>query len=695
TAVTSLLHIPLPVLPLPQPASPQVTALPTPPLGGAVGCDFRQTLNQLLFVEFSGKLSRLNLFPATSVVASGTTILKGTWTFDLDTGTEGGVSAQADIWWEQETAFARRMTPQNGAGIFNLGIVDFDTLSPAALQNLPYASAPIPANNDASNKLVTGDVFAVRTNAGNLAKVKVVSYGYDITIQWATYHVEPMYEVLGTGYLEPEDVKASADGTHAYVTERAGNLLRVELANANRAAATVVSSGMTAPQQLFLDEAAGFAYTVEYAPSGRLWRISLANGAKTAVLSGLINAVGVTLSTDRQYAFISEQTTGADGGRVSRYQLPGGQRLSLAVHLVAPFFLTWADPAETVLYCPQRDPSNTLAAVPTDGSGFHVIVTGLDARPSSVAVIGPGNLLVCCNAAIEEVWLAPPLAPSGPLVQGVGHITTNFIGADGYADTTSDPAYYFPVHHAPFGGSLPLMVNFLAASLAGYSYYQVKVDSDSGPRTDVFHTTKWDGTQFVPATFGPATLPAGPGFYPVLGVADLLVWQPGLPGCYLDSTTVPNGVRHVTVSFFDSTGTLETAVAVPPLFVDNNPCAVTLAEAVIGATPANACGFLPYNPATKATDVLTVAYTATQPNGNLTWGFQLVKAAAAVASASGTGDGPPASFSETVAVALGSCVIAAFAAGVEAYATATTGWGRCSQYDRSRVEAFALAPPSA
>jgi len=35
------------------------------------------------------------------------------------------VSANADIWWDQMTTVARQMVPQNGAGILNLGAVDF------------------------------------------------------------------------------------------------------------------------------------------------------------------------------------------------------------------------------------------------------------------------------------------------------------------------------------------------------------------------------------------------------------------------------------------------------------------------------------------------------------------------------------------------------------------------------------------
>ena len=128
-------------------------------LGGAIGCDLRRIQNQLLFVEFNGKLSRLNLFRTATTVSSGTAILKGTWTFDLDTGTEGGVGPTFDIWWEQQTAVLRRMTPLNGAQIVNLGVIDFTSLTPDTLSSLPYSTTPIIGNNDATNKLVTGDVL--------------------------------------------------------------------------------------------------------------------------------------------------------------------------------------------------------------------------------------------------------------------------------------------------------------------------------------------------------------------------------------------------------------------------------------------------------------------------------------------------------------------------------------------------------
>src|SRR6516165_5589334 len=195
-----------PIMTISTSAAPSVATEVTG-LGGAIGCDFISAAQRLVFVEYSGNLSRFDLFPSATVVSSGTTVLQGTYTFDLDTGTEGGASGAADIWWEQETAVARQMVPQNGAGIVNLGIIAFTALSSAALPSLAYGSTPIPGSNDSTNQLVNGDVFAVRTTSGNYAKVLVQSYGYDLTIQWITYQPDPAYAVLGSGYEQPEDVR--------------------------------------------------------------------------------------------------------------------------------------------------------------------------------------------------------------------------------------------------------------------------------------------------------------------------------------------------------------------------------------------------------------------------------------------------------------------------------------------------------
>jgi hypothetical protein len=124
------------------------------------------------------------------VVSSGSGTLDGTWCADLDTGTLNVVPACApgtDIWWEQKTTVAREMTPYNGGEIVNLGSVSFTGITESYLAGLTYGTTPIDGNNDATNQLVDGDVFAVLTTAGDYAKVEVTDYGYDIGLEWVTY----------------------------------------------------------------------------------------------------------------------------------------------------------------------------------------------------------------------------------------------------------------------------------------------------------------------------------------------------------------------------------------------------------------------------------------------------------------------------------------------------------------------------
>ena len=165
-----------------------------------------------------------------------------------------------------------------------------------------------------------------------------------------------------------------------------------------------------------------------------------------------------------------------------------------------------------------------------------------------------------------------PLQPTGPLLQGIGFIPFDWITAGGLADTTAfDPSYFYPVTNAPFGGSLPVMVNFLRAGLDGASFYRVKVDGNL--RTDVFNTAKWNGTEYVPTVFGPQTVGGNPGYYPVPSVSDLMLYIQPLPGCYLDSTNLASAQTHtITVDFFDASANPVESATPLVIYVDNNPC---------------------------------------------------------------------------------------------------------------------------
>lgn len=116
-----------------------------------------------------------------AVVSSGVADITGTWSFDFDTGVQGNFTTDPtmDIFWEQYTPTTRAVVAENGAQIVNLGNVNFANLTLANLQSLPFGSLPI-SGSDVGNQLTFGDVFAIKTNAGNYAKA-IVSYpGFDL-----------------------------------------------------------------------------------------------------------------------------------------------------------------------------------------------------------------------------------------------------------------------------------------------------------------------------------------------------------------------------------------------------------------------------------------------------------------------------------------------------------------------------------
>ena len=667
-------------------------------LSGAIGCDFRAAQNQLIFVEFGGKLSTLDLFPAASIVAqSPSTVLKGTFLFNFDSGIEGGLSPNADVFWEQMTAVLRQMAPQNSAKIINLGAVDFNSLTAPTLQGLAYASTPIDGNNDATNQLVNGDVFAVLTTQGNFAKVKVLNYGYNLTIQWVTYHIPSGYKVIGTGYNQPEDVKMSVDGLHAYVTERSGDLVKVALAAANRAAATVVTSGMTAPQQLFLDEAHNAAYVVEYASPGSLLHVNLTTGVKTTITSALTFPVGLVLSSDLQYAYVSEQTTGPDLGRISSIQLSSATRTTIVKGLTAPFFLTWADAIQDALLVPQRDPSNSILSVNVTLDTSNVIASGVPFRPSSVALTSPGEMLICSDTVIEEVsYTGFPL--NGPLLMGIGFIPFDRIiqilgPLEGLADTTVDPTYFYQVKDTPFGGTLPIMVNYQTALTAGASYYQVKIDGI--PHTDTWSDYLWNGAHYVLQTITPITVGPSVGCYPVRPFAQLFLWYNTTLGDLLDSTGLTNGLHTLTLQFLDGAGNPK--VATPPLIirVNNQPSVATLSLPLLGGSPADACGVLHYG-ANKAA-VVSIGFTASQPANFANFSFAMVRGVTAVTlpavpPTSGPVNTAVSPITDTVGALLGPCPTAGFAVELYVAATINNGWSRQSEYDAEALLGFVLTP---
>jgi len=666
-------------------------------LGGAIGSRFLPTHNQLLFVEFSGKISVLDLIrPLVATVSQGTTVIQGTWTFDCETGALGA-GAAGDVWWEQETATQRRMTPVAGAKIVNLGHVSWSSVTAATLQTLAYGTTPINGDNDASNDLTDGDVFAVLTNAGNYAKVQVLHYDYNMTVRWATYRVGPRYRVLGTGYHQPEDIAATASETTAYVTERSGDLVRVALGAANRASATVIASGLTAPHQIWLDEANGHAYVVEFAASGRLLRVALAGGALTAMATGLDHAVGLVVTSDRQTAYVSEQS--AAGGRIVKITLATGARTIVATGLIDPFFLAWGDSAESRLFVTERGAARRLTAIDLTHTpaGVSHVSSGLPANPSSSAIVGPGKILISCDAEIDE--LAIPglvVTASGPLFMGIGKVPFDRI-VGGLANTSVDPTYPYQFHNLPFGGTLPILVNHQRAFDDGARFY--RVIADATPRFDGYTDYRWNAAlgRYEARTQGALSVGGTSGLYPVHAPSELFLWLSPALGLQLNTVGLSNATHSIRIDFFDGAGAAMFSSAAVVVRVNNQHCVATIGLPTIGGVAADpTCGTLRYT--APASGNVRMPFTASHPAGFATYSFTLIKGVNALTPPSQGGEvaAAPDHVDASIATLLGPCAappgVAGFAEHIYVAAKMINGEARQSQYDASAAIAFVLAP---
>jgi len=580
-------------------------------LAGAIGCSYRQAHNDLIFVEFAGRISKLSLVrPVAATVSSGTATLQGTWLFDFDAGHEG---TSGDVWWEQHTATRRSLEVSGGAQLVNLGHVNYANVTPALLQTLAYGTTGLNGNNDATNLLTPGDVFAVRTNLGNYAKVQVVSYGYDLHITWTTYRLGSAYQVIGTGYNQPEDVVVTADETHAYVTERSGDLLRVDLSSANRGAATVVHSGMTAPQQISLDEARNVAHVVEFASPGRLLRIDLGSGAATTVVPDLTNPIGLLVTSDAAFAYVTEQLSGGHG-QLSRIELSTGRREILVTGSDAPlFFLRWSDPGEGSFLVTERDPQNEIWLVDLTHAPAQIskLVVDTAFRPSSVAVLGASDLLVCCDSEIDEISLGASsiYRASGDIMLGIGHVPgTSIVG--GYA--TTDPGYFFQVKDSPFGGSLPAMVNHDRAYAEGARYYKVFIDGVEQRAS--FSDYRWDNptSTFVLRTVSPSAT----GFFAIRSPAEL--WYNHFLGYYADTSGLTNALHTIGIRLYSAAnaaseiGNLTDPGRTVELMIDNRWPTAAINSILHDGAAVGTCAVV-----TSGSSQFEFDVTASDPDGHL------------------------------------------------------------------------------
>lgn len=681
-------------------------------VAGAIGSHYLPLKNQFLFVEYGGFISKIDLVASgASILSQGTVTLTGTSSLDCETGVIGNTSI-GDIFWQQQTAVERQMTPLSTALIVNLGVVDFDKVTASTLPTYAYSSTPINGDNNATNKLVVGDVFCVKTREGNYAKLKVVTYGYDIVLKWVTYKLNATYTRIGSGYTELEDIAVTANEATAYVTERGGNLLSCSLVAANKATAMVIVSGMTAPHQIFLDEIHNRAYVIEYATSGRLWRVDLAAKTKTEVATGFKNAVGLVLSKDLLHAYISEQATSS----IVRLNLQTGVRVTIANTLTQPFMLSWADASETSLLVTERDPANKVSRVDVTRTSGNVtpLIAATAVRPSSVGLIGTtGKAIVCCNDQVVEYDILPATIYNGYYYKGIGYVPHNLINSAGLANTGDEPLYPFQfAPNSPFGGTLPVQIDHRRAWDAGLRYYRVMVckmnSGVEGPY--VARKDSWYDLVMNPANGKYEIVEAQDadpnGFYAVHNPAKVY-FNTDL-GCLMNTVGLDNQLYKMKVLFYDAAQNevayVPSGLNPPPfsgnfLLINNEPCKAVLDMPTIQVAPGTVnaadpnCGYLKY---TAGTNLVNCRWIASHPKGMATYSYGVIKGAFSYHSESGTLSAAApvkaGNLGKTVTEMLGACPgVAAFAESIYVATTVINGVSRQGQYDASATLAFCLA----
>ena len=431
-------------------------------------------------------------------------------------------------------------------------------LSPDLAHHFPADLPQVPAVDAIDWSTINAGTLRDMVTAGGLATdadlvsaVQALPAGADLKASLTSNQLQQLaklvwwwwhdaYTVLGTGYSELEDIVVASDETHAWVSERGGSIYHLDLTAADRLAGTttVVTSGLQAPQQLAVDAATSTAYVVEYGAVGRLLRVDLSTGTTTTVADNLLGAVGLALDLPNGTAYVTEQIRA--GGSLTRVHLADGRREEVAAGLGPAFFLTWLDATHSALLTPLRDPVNSVIRIDAGTGAIATVDAGVPSRPSSVAVTTT-KLLICSNDEIDSDDLTP-YSSSGPILLGIGHVPADKV-VGGLA--TTDPGYFFAATQAPFGGSLPVMVNHAGARAAGAAYYTVEVDGV--PDTQPFNDYRWESVpgQFVLRSTAPTT----GGYYPVRPAGEL--WYNPYLGAFHD-TAGASGNHAITVRLWSA-----------------------------------------------------------------------------------------------------------------------------------------------
>lgn len=411
-------------------------------------------------------------------------------------------------------------------------------------------------------------LYFVEFTPGNLKRVDLSDPTYPVT-------------TIASGLPQPVGLALDVPRDLAYVTTDnvsghpvgTGGLWKVELSTG---AATLITFNLGRPQQLVLNAAGTEVYTVGY-NDGRLRRIDLASGVKVAVSTGLHQPMGLAITKNEQYAFVSQQ--GPPPNRaIVKIDLTSGSLVDTVTTSFSspPAFLSWTDANQNALYVAERGTptERNISRVDVVSYVKNTAIPGSDlpGQPSAMAARGLGTQVYV--SMYQQIRVYDLLDLSGPVFQAVGHVPSSAITAEGYADTKNlMPGYFYQVEHCPFGGTVNMFgnfTNFLASAPTAVYYAVIKTKGASTtPLSHTWTVSRWDTLEkkYKPFSMTPAldgykyTIPVeSDGTYH----ADLW-WY---PFWIMRWPTGENGQYDFTIKLYDSTGTEITTL--PAAFTSNN-----------------------------------------------------------------------------------------------------------------------------
>lgn len=261
---------------------------------------------------------------------------------------------------------------------------------------------------------------------------------------------------------------------------------------------------------------------------------------------------------------------GTDDGTITRLDLTTNACTVVASGLDAPRHLTWADDSESIIFFPQchgTDGILSMLDLKASPPLVRTIAEPTPHDPYSVAVPSPNHILITSQEEVSSVDLTSGVFSATDVLMGIGYVPADAKHLPGgYADTTVDPNYFFQVKNCPFGGTLPIMINWQKARRMSANYYQVTIKGPGGseiPATQPFSDYLWNVNHFDCV----ATAPESGSYYKLRSTGQ--VWLNEWLGMLLDTTGQPNGLNTVTVRLFNAAGGTQLGSFSVDLMIDN------------------------------------------------------------------------------------------------------------------------------